>query len=647
MAQSTRRRGVAFGLSLLAAAAMTACGGDGGGSDANPNPQQPPAQVDTQPKAIKVGVLPDTQGGNELVAEHPMRALLDLYKAQGVKVVLVVGDLGENGTAAEHQQWRAVAEPYLADMTFLPIMGNHDNKGKDQDWHDWIGAVIPADAEHMAGARNKNYAVVRGNVLFLNISYGWMPFSYDFIERTIAKHRAKVDHILLQTHNSFVGNKYGLLRERIVEGYMSEEGDVAFKGVYDKYRRLFADNDVIYISGHEHMYARSALRDDTYRPFTQIVSGSASYKGYENRFGEHEQVQNTLMLKARVESTGSLDVNASIFDIQDDKIDFKAWYAEHTAMNNSGGAKELAAPNWRLFDRFTRSKTRCEKIVFPSSLPAGIQYNNTYDSSYRTSACASPNGGSARILDGENRTFNRHDTRTRTMAVEPGKTEANTNREMLSMMYRFMFTEHASWRPNLNNSQRARIVNEGTADEEIEVRATTIDLKKQVVLAWERKTAATLSDRLHVSGIAAQGGTYIDPYGVAKNIEVDTGLAGSRGDGSESGKAPVVLPTWASRGWTLDPVAPNDPYVLEFKLPAGATAANATLARWNAGTNAWVPVVASNCVSQQAYVAGYLTTAPSDVSGACVGDVVVGFDAARSAFWARLRQDGQFAIVAR
>lgn len=644
MSSSTRRFGVTCGLSLLAAVAMTACGVGGGGD--NPAPLEPPTQVAT-PKTLKVGVLPDTQGGNELVAEHPMRALLDLYKEQGVKVVLVVGDLGENGTAAEHQQWRAVAEPYLKDMTFLPIMGNHDNKGKDQDWHDWIGTLIPADAEHMAGARNKNYAVVRGNVLLLNISYGWMPFSYDFIERTIAKHRDKVDHILLQTHNSFVGNKYGLLRERIVEGYTSEEGDVAFQAVYDKYRRLFAANDVIYISGHEHMYARSALRDDTYRQFTQIVSGSASYKGYENRYGEHEQVQNTLMLKARVESTGTLDVNASIFDISDDRIDFKAWYAEHSAMNNSSGAKELAAPNWHLFDRFTRSATRCEKIVYPSSIPAGIQLNNAYDSSYRTSACASPSGGSARILDGENRTFNRHDTRTRTMAFEPGKTVATSNRDMLSMMYRFMFIENASWRPNLNNSQRARLVNEGTSDEEVEVRATTIDLKKQVVLAWEGKTSATLSDRLHVSGIAAQGGTYIDPYGTVKNIETDTGLPGSRGDSSEAGKAPVVLPTWASRSWTLDPVAPNDPYVLEFKLPAGTTAARATLARWNAATGTWEPLVASNCLSQQAYVASHLTTAPSDLSGACVGDVAVGFDAARSAFWARLRQDGQFAIVSR
>ena len=54
-------------------------------------------------------------------------------------MVLVVGDLAENGTAAEYRQWREVAEAYKPFMTFLPIMGNHDNKGMDQDWHDLAG----------------------------------------------------------------------------------------------------------------------------------------------------------------------------------------------------------------------------------------------------------------------------------------------------------------------------------------------------------------------------------------------------------------------------------------------------------------------------------------------------------------------------
>ncbi|QPF72639.1 metallophosphoesterase [Roseateles sp. DAIF2] len=627
-----------LGMTML----LAACGGGGDGVPA-PAPEPAPPAV----KALSVGVLPDTQGGGSNVSVHPMRALLELYKQQKVDVVLVVGDLAENGSAAEYRQWREVAEAYKPFMTFLPIMGNHDNKGMDQDWHDLVADFIPADAEHMAGARNKNYALLRKGVLLINISYGWMPFAYDFVEQTILKHKAQARHIVLQTHNSFVGNKYGLLRERIVEGYKSEEGDVAFKGVYEKYRKLLADHDVVYVSGHEHLYARSLIRDPAQRNFMQIVSGSASYKGYENRFGEHELVQNTLMLKARTEATGTLDVNASILDFRDDVLDFKAWYAEHSVMKNEDGPKELAQPRWQLFDRFRRSAARCEKLVYPASFPSEIQRNNAYDTSYRSSACPSPQGLVARVLDGENLSFNRHDTRSRSMSAEPGKTEAANNRELLSLMQRHMFIAHESWRPNLNNSQRARLVNIGQADEEVEVRATTIDLKKQLILAWEPRTESLQSEVLSVSGTAGQGGTYIDPYGRAKDIATAAGLPGSLGDGSEAGKRPVQLPAAASKGWTLDGEGQGDRYVLEFGLPKDVKPEQVLLARQD-GAGRWQALAQAGCLSTRPYAAAYLLTAPADVSGTCAAaPAIVGFDAARKTFWARVSQEGRFALVAR
>lgn len=579
-----------------------------------------------------------------------MRALLELYKQQKVDIVLVVGDLAENGTAAEYRQWREVAEPYKAHMRLLPIMGNHDNKGMDQDWHDLVADFIPAEAEHMPGARNKNYVWLREDVLFINISYGWMPYAYDFIEQSIQKHRAKAKHIVLQTHNSFVGNKYGLLRERIVEGYKSEDSDVAFRAVYDKYRKLLAEHDVIYVSGHEHMYARSLVRDASQRPFMQIVSGSASYKGYENRFGEHEQVQQTLMLKARVENTGTLDVNASIFEFTGDVLDFKAWYAEHTVLRNEDGPKELAQAQWQLFDRFRRSSQRCDKVVYPASFPANIQRNNVYDTSYRTSACSSALGSSARVLDGENLTFNRHDTRTRTMAAEPGKTEAANNREMLSLMQRHMFIAHESWRPNLNNSQRARIINAGQSTEAVEVRATTIDLKKQLLLSWEPKVDGLQSEVLSISGTAGQGGTYIDPYGREKDIRNSTGLPGSLGDGSEAGKLPVQLPAWASGRWALSADGGSDPFVLSFTVPKGVDANQVRLARQDPSTGKWQVLAPADCLSRQPYSAAFLRGVPADWTAACGGAasaVVQGFDAASGSYWVRQAREGRFALISK
>src|SRR3546814_2362383 len=87
-------------------------------------------------------------------------------------------------------------------------MGNHDNKGIDQDYFDTVSDLIPADAQHMSGSKYKNYALVRENVLFINISYEWLPFAYDFVAGQIARHRDEADHIILMTHNSLVGNRY-------------------------------------------------------------------------------------------------------------------------------------------------------------------------------------------------------------------------------------------------------------------------------------------------------------------------------------------------------------------------------------------------------------------------------------------------------
>ena len=630
--------------SLVAALMLSACGGDGGGD----TPVTPPAPAPVPvASTLRIGILPDTQGSDSGVALHPMKAILDLYERSGVTVVLAVGDLVENGTASEYQLWHELADKYRSKMTILPIMGNHDPKGIDQDWYDTVESFIPPDAEHMPGSKNKNYVLVRGNVLLINISYGWMERAYDFVEAMVAKHGPKVDHIILQTHNSFAGNRYGLVRENIVDGSISIVNDVKFRDSYDKYRTLLAGHDVIYVSGHEHHYARSIVRDDNDLAFTQIISGNSAYKGYESRFGEHERIQNMLMLKVQNEVTGSVDANASIFEITGPTLEYKSYYVTHSVFRNTDAPQQLAAPDWKLMDRFVRTANRCEKVVYPSSVPAAIQRNGVYDPSYRTSTCTSTAGSRARILDGRNNTFNRHDTRTRTMGATPGYSFASSNREMESMMYRYMYVRNESFSPNLNNSQRARVVNEGTPDEEVEVRGTTIDLKKLVSLSWRPAVSDTLSDELLVSGIASQDGTYIDAYGRTKDITADTGLAGSFGDGSETGKAPAVLPATAKRGWALADDQRGDPYVLEFALPAGRTAANSALARFDTASGAWVPLATAACVSRSSYRGAFLTALPGDVDASCAASTVVGHDAASSTFWARVDQDGRYAVIAR
>src|SRR5690606_9821115 len=160
--------------------------------------------------------------------------------------------------------------------------------------------------------------------------------------------------------------------------------DVLFRDVYDRYRSLLARHDVIYVTGHEHHYSRSLIRDDNDLAFMQIISGNAAYKGYESRFSEHERIQDYLMLKVQNERAGTVAVNASVFEITGPKLDYRSYFVTHSVFANSAPLQQLATPDWKLMDRFVRTKDRCSKTVYPSSVPADAQRMGVYDPSYRT-----------------------------------------------------------------------------------------------------------------------------------------------------------------------------------------------------------------------------------------------------------------------
>lgn len=630
---------------LLAGGLLTGCLSSS--SDSNDdNPSQP---VPTPPEvqALKIGVIPDTQGGGQNTSIMPMRALMEFYREQDVDLLLVVGDLSEDATPAEYAQWRSVVDDYREDFVMLPLQGNHDIKGTDQDWYDNVSDLIPADAIQMAGQQDKNYALVRDNVLIVVVSYGQIPYAYDFVREMIETHRAEVDHIIVTSHNTMVGSRYGNIRERAVEAYDTSASDQAFLLVHEDYRQLFAENDVLYVAGHEHQYLRSLVSGYYGGHYTELVSGNASYKGYDSRFGESELIQNVVMTKINDGSTGSLDVNASILTFTGNLVDYRSYYETHTIFSNEDGMRELAEPQWKLIDRFTRTTDRCDKIVFPSSIPEGNQLNMTHDKSYRTSPCTSASGFTARILDGENQIFNRYDTRTRTTNVEPGVSTAQSNTALAARYYRWLHIPHASYNPNLNNSQRVRLINAGTPDEEVQIRETTIDLKKQVSLSWTAAQQGSASDVLIVSGIQGQDGTYVGARGAMKNLATDVGFAGSYGDGSELGKQPVTLPAErVNSNWVLDDDARGDDFVLQFNLPADADPATLNLARWDAAAEAWAAVAPASCLSTAAYDSSYLSSLPADVDAACptaAGLVSVGVPH----IWARLDQEGAYALITR
>ncbi|MCH8542183.1 MAG: metallophosphoesterase [Alcanivorax sp.] len=651
-------------LSLVLPLLLSGCGGSS--SSGNNAPPEP-----TPPATLRVGTLPDTQGDGPNVAVHAMDAVLRRHQEMGADVVIAVGDLTNNGTPEEFAQWRAVADIYReAGMEILPLMGNHeDSWAHTTRWIDAMRPYIPADAHHMPYAEFLNYSVVRSNVLIINIRYWGLAGAFPWIRDTVARHRHEVDHILISSHDGLIGAKYGQVREQIVSGQKGENGLI---DQYDEIRRLFVDNDVIWLQGHEHQYQRSVVRGpftavnkslptnvtyaDATEPasrswtetggnyrlpyYTQIMSGNASYKGYELRWGESELVQRIILHKSNSMRDGSTayDVHAAMLTFNGPRVDYQAWYAEHTLQNDLAGPGELANPTWTLFDRFSRTTDRCEKIVYPNSIPVGTRPVLDHDPTYRTPECRGPDGAIARLEAGTNNIFNRVDSTTRTMGYTPDWSRAESTMDLLRLTYQYLYQYHQAWTPNLNGNQRA--VPDG---EQVRVPETTIDTKKHVTLSWLPAQPGTASSVLMVSGTGGQNGIYTNAWGGLKDIEGDSGLPGSQPDGSA--KSPHTLPDQATRSWDLHE-APTDNFALSFSVPNALIGANLTLGVLT--DEGWQPAASANCIVQAAFHEAWLDGgAPRDP--ACTDQPLVGFDdtADQHLWWMVTNRDLEVALLSR
>lgn len=631
---------------------LAGCNDDKKNPDDTTPPQEEPGT--TPPKALRIGLLPDTQGDGSEVAIHAMEAVLKKQQAMGANVVIAVGDLTNDGTTKEFAEWTSVASKYReAGIEILPLMGNHeDSFAHTTRWIDAMRPFIPEDAEHMPYAEFLNYAVVRENVLIINLRYWGLAGAFPWIKQVVARHRGAVDHIVIASHDGLIGAKYGQVREQIVEG---TKGENSLISQYDEIRKFFVDNDVIWVQGHEHQYQRSVVRapftaiNKSWTPdagnyrlpvFTQIMSGNASYKGYEFRYGEAELVQRVVQHKVNSMESGSpaLDVNAAMLRFDGPRIDYEAWYAEHTVARNSDGAKELASPSWKLFDKFSRSTDRCEKVVYPNSIPAGTRPVLDLDPSYRTSECRGPDGVIARIEAGTNNTFNRIDSRTRSMSVNPGWSRAETLQDLMRLGYQYLFQFHEAWTPNVNGNQRLRI-----SGESVSIPETTVDLKKHVTLSWLEKQAGTASSVLMISGLQNQNGIYLSTWGANKTApgKLPAGLAASQPDGSA--KAEHTLPAHATQQWDLAN-ARTDRYGFSLRVPATLGTAKLTLG--HRAADGWKALSSAACVVEGPFAESYLAT-PPERPAACADQALVGFDDTAGAghWWAVADRDLEVALI--
>ncbi|MCD7060064.1 metallophosphoesterase family protein [Pelagibacterium xiamenense] len=611
------------------------------------------------PDSFVLGLLPDTQGGTDEqgqahVSLHPMEEVLAQLAANGADTIIHVGDMTDHGSPVEFEEWTQLAAEYRDQgIEFLPIMGNHETSyATMQDWVSYMSDFIPADAVHMPGYEWVNYYVVRDNVLIFGISYYNLPIAFDWIKQTIETVGSETDHIVVASHDSLIGAKYGQTREQIVDG--TKDDDWVF-GVQQDIRSFFADHDVIFVSGHEHQYQRSVISDTTilqtmpsgstpatgnYRMnvFTQIIIGNASYKGYEYRYGERDLVQAVVAHRNATlqEGVPYLDVNASLLTFTGDRVDYASYLAEHTATSNDP-AEDFDA-DWVLMDAFSRTTNRCETIVYPNSMLPETRPVLVLNPRYETADCLADDGSRVSLVGGVNDTFNRTDSTTRTMGYTPGLSRAESLNDLMRLSYQWLFQVHERWSPNLNSAQR--VVLDPEADELI-VPATTIDLKEHVTTSWLPAEAGTASDIVIISGTQNQTGTYQDGYGVQKDIETDAGLPMSQTDGEP--KAPVVLPQGATKSWDISN-AVSDAYAVQFTASQGGDVAGLTLGM--RGDDGWQALAPNQCVIEGAFDAAYIQSPPAR-SETCESAPLVGYDAGQEAhrWWTVLTTDAELALV--
>ncbi len=381
--------------------------------------------------------------------------------------------------------------------------------------------------------------------------------------------------------------------------------------------------------------------------YTQIISGNASYKGYEYRYGERELIQDVVLHKMDTMKEGSehYDVNAPVLSFTGDRVDYFAYSAPHTIERNEDGPKELATPDWTLMDTFSRTLDRCEALIYPNSIPEGQRPILNHIVEYKTADCQSFDGGSAKLVGGKNNTFNRVDTTQRTLSFHEGFKRAESMNDLQRLAYRFLFTKNQGWDPNLNAQNRIiqgdnDFDDTGARKGNVIVPATTIDMKKHVTLSWQKADRNTESDRLIVSGMQVHGGVYQSAYGATKDLTTDVGLDGSQPDGTA--KQPHPLPPTATQNWNVEEII-GDRYGVQFTANDKVNADKVMLGMLVNG--AWEKVAPTECVIDSPWQENFLGQQPQ---AGCEAYPMVGYDKQYgNRWWMIADRDVEIALIRR
>ena len=245
------------------------------------------------------GVIPDTQWDSQNapfhgVAVHIIDAINAEFVRQKVDFVIQVGDLAEKPTNIAFQT-RAKHNSVLAEagIKFYPLRGNHDSDGRAETVARYKAAFPNLPGTSGAGGSSPNLPGAEGMTysfthkggkfilldtfpLFTDKVQGGKAYTPSDYLPWIESELKKEDHrfALVFAHR----NLRGQLHKENIFG-MNPDSNSEMQNAFIA---CLQQNGVRhFISGHDHMYARSLIESlDGKSEIWQIISGSASAKNY-------------------------------------------------------------------------------------------------------------------------------------------------------------------------------------------------------------------------------------------------------------------------------------------------------------------------------------------------------------------------------
>ena len=277
----------------------------------------------------KFGVMSDTQwtAATDPAGDNPnavAKSIIDQINPQfikaGVKFVIQVGDLTENGNDADVAERAAAAQPLIdAGIGFFPMRGNHETYGNPAN-----NFAIPAFQANFPQTRTGTFATSKGKKFHLGKNFSsptlvsmdlaGMSYSFDYndhgdsarfvildnwvtpsknvapgngynygysfgdqqawITSRLDKHTRGMDHAFVFSHQPLMAENH---QDSPFVGYTN-----ANPGMQNAFFASLQNNDVgYYISGHDHIHQRSIIASpDGLSKVRETIGVSNSSKFY-------------------------------------------------------------------------------------------------------------------------------------------------------------------------------------------------------------------------------------------------------------------------------------------------------------------------------------------------------------------------------